>query len=257
MKLGFSEPAAAPYVSGSQRARAWTESWLTEEGYCPNCGQNGLRPFRNNEPGRDFYCTRCSEDYQLKSTKGPLRRKLTDGAFSTLAAQIEADTQANFLFLRYNTERRTVTDLLGVPKQFISLAAVEKRRPLSLRARRAGWTGCNILLDQIPNAGRVYLVHDSIVRGATDVVRHWSSTAFLRTKADSQRGWLIDVMLCVEQLGTGLFTLRDVYRFEEHLGLLYPGNNNVRPKIRQQLQVLRDNGYLEFLGEGVYRRLPL
>lgn len=38
------------------------------------------------------------------------------------------------------------------------------------------------------------------------------------------------------------------------LTILYPGNNNVRPKIRQQLQVLRDRGWLEFNGRGVYRR---
>jgi type II restriction enzyme len=41
--------------------------------------------------------------------------------------------------------------------------------------------------------------------------------------------------------------------FEDKLGKLYPNNNNVRPKIRQQLQFLRDNGYLEFLSRGRYR----
>ncbi len=44
-----------------------------------------------------------------------------------------------------------------------------------------------------------------------------------------------------------------MYRFEDRLSALYPGNNNVRPKIRQQLQVLRDRGWLEFLGRGRYR----
>ena len=34
---------------------------------------------------------------------------------------------------------------------------------------------------------------------------------------------------------------------------LYPANHNVRPKIRQQLQVLRDRGWLEFVGRGRYR----
>ena len=41
--------------------------------------------------------------------------------------------------------------------------------------------------------------------------------------------------------------------FEERLSRLYPGNHNVRPKIRQQLQVLRDRGWLEFVGRGRYR----
>jgi type II restriction enzyme len=60
-------------------------------------------------------------------------------------------------------------------------------------------------------------------------------------------------MKAVEAIGRPEFELDDVYRFEQRLGALYPGNNNVRPKIRQQLQVLRDHGYLEFLGRGRYR----
>ncbi|MFN9928569.1 MAG: hypothetical protein ACK53I_16700 [Phenylobacterium sp.] len=40
---------------------------------------------------------------------------------------------------------------------------------------------------------------------------------------------------------------------EARLQAAYPGNNNVRPKIRQQLQVLRDAGWLIFLGKGAYR----
>ena len=34
---------------------------------------------------------------------------------------------------------------------------------------------------------------------------------------------------------------------------LHPQNRFVRPKIRQQLQILRDLGLLEFLGRGRYR----
>ena len=34
----------------------------------------------------------------------------------------------------------------------------------------------------------------------------------------------------------------------------YPGNNNVRAKLRQQLQLLRDLGLVEFQGGGFYRR---
>ena len=60
-------------------------------------------------------------------------------------------------------------------------------------------------------------------------------------------------MKCVESLGTREFTLEEVYAFERVLGELYPGNQNVRPKIRQQLQYLRDRGFLEFVSRGHYR----
>jgi type II restriction enzyme len=39
------------------------------------------------------------------------------------------------------------------------------------------------------------------------------------------------------------------------LSRLYPNNKHVKPKIRQQLQVLRDHGYLEFESKGRYRLL--
>jgi len=49
------------------------------------------------------------------------------------------------------------------------------------------------------------------------------------------------------------FTLPDDYAFTEHLQSLHPGNRHVPDKIRQQLQVLRDLGFVEFLGRGRYR----
>jgi type II restriction enzyme len=33
----------------------------------------------------------------------------------------------------------------------------------------------------------------------------------------------------------------------------HPSNNNVKAKIRQQLQFLRDKGVLDFVGRGQYR----
>jgi Dam-replacing HTH domain len=49
------------------------------------------------------------------------------------------------------------------------------------------------------------------------------------------------------------FTLGEIYAFERHLGDLYPGNQNVKPKIRQQLQFLRDRGFIDFVSRGSYR----
>ncbi len=60
-------------------------------------------------------------------------------------------------------------------------------------------------------------------------------------------------MKCIESLGKPEFMLEEVYGFEEHLGELYPSNQNVRPKIRQQLQYLRDRGFVEFVSRGHYR----
>ena len=44
-----------------------------------------------------------------------------------------------------------------------------------------------------------------------------------------------------------------LYKFETELSQKHPLNRFVKDKIRQQLQVLRDKGYLEFKARGVYK----
>ena len=34
----------------------------------------------------------------------------------------------------------------------------------------------------------------------------------------------------------------------------HPDNHHIKDKIRQQLQMLRDNGIIEFIGRGHYRK---
>ena len=51
--------------------------------------------------------------------------------------------------------------------------------------------------------------------------------------------WLSDVAACVDLLPES-FVLDDVYAFEFDLASLHPENFNVRPKIRQTLQRLRN-----------------
>jgi len=48
------------------------------------------------------------------------------------------------------------------------------------------------------------------------------------------------------------FTLSELYSYREELARLHPKNRNIEAKIRQQLQLLRDRGVIEFLGKGRY-----
>ncbi len=60
---------------------------------------------------------------------------------------------------------------------------------------------------------------------------------------------------CSEEYEKDEFLLEDAYAFEGHLQAKHPSNNNVRAKIRQQLQSLRDKDVIQFLGRGRYRRM--
>jgi type II restriction enzyme len=250
--LGFEE-AQVEYVSASQNARILTETWAARWLYCANCGNDRLGRYDNNWPATDFYCTRCNETFELKSKKGPFGSKVVDGAFETLQERLSAGTTPNFAFLSYNAARREVTDLFLVPKQFVVPQLIEQRRPLPTTARRAGWIGCNIRLKALPSLGRVHLISNGSILPKNSVIANWRKSLFLKERSLEARGWLTEVMLCCEAIGREEFSLEDVYAHEARLSSAYPGNKNVRPKIRQQLQVLRDCGYLEFLGHGKYR----
>jgi type II restriction enzyme len=69
------------------------------------------------------------------------------------------------------------------------------------------------------------------------------------------RGWTLDVLRLVRNLNKRLFSLREAYAFAPELSKLHPNNRNIQPKIRQQLQVLRDMGLLRFVSRGEYEVL--
>lgn len=250
--LGFEEPPAH-FESASQKARVTTERWAASWLFCPNCGERGLGQFANNSKVADFYCTACREEYDLKSTKGRFGRKVVDGAYGAMRERLAARNNPNFLLLTYDAATLSATDLMVIPKHFFTSDIIEQRKPLADTARRAGWVGCNIVLDRIPPSGRIFLLKDRAPTPRSLVLEQWRRTLFLREAPLAARGWLVEVMNAVESLGRAAFTLDDVYGQEARLQALYPANRNVRPKIRQQLQVLRDRGYLEFVGGGAYR----
>ena len=49
--------------------------------------------------------------------------------------------------------------------------------------------------------------------------------------------------------------LNQIYSFENELKIKHPENNFIKDKLRQQLQYLRDKGFIEFLGNGHYRKI--
>lgn len=254
VSLGFAE-APEEFRGPTQRARFVTEAWAASSMFCPSCQSDRLEPFLANRPVADLYCPSCEEQFELKSKKGPFAKKLANGAYRTKIDRLQSDTSPNLILLQYSQPRQAVVSVTAIPKRFFVPSIVEKRKPLAATARRAGWVGSNILLDRIPKAGRVPLIFEGQVRPKALIREDWKRTAFLDEKPLAGRGWLVEVMACVDRIGRESFALEDVYRQEATLQALYPGNNNVRPKIRQQLQVLRDEGYLEFLGDGEYRLL--
>ncbi len=248
--LGMEE-APVHFESASQKVRVSTEGWARRVG-CPNCGAPTLHSLPNNSPVADLSCPNCPEEYELKSKKGRFGPRVTDGAFATMQRRLVARNNPNLMLLAYDAATNEATDVLVIPKHFFTLDLIEERPPLAATARRAGWVGCNINIAKVPAAGRIILLKDRTWTPKSVVHEQWRSTLFLRETNLDARGWLLATMKVVERIRRSEFTLQEVYAQEAELQALYPDNRNIRPKLRQQLQMLRDCGYLDFIGRGTY-----
>jgi len=252
MNLSLNVKLAEGYKSNSQIARVLTESWVKENSYCPCCGEIPLNEFRNNMPAADFFCNKCSEEFELKSKSGKFSNTIPDGAYSTMIERINSNQNPNFFFLTYS-KKWEVENFLIIPKQFFTSEIIIERKPLAITAKRAGWIGCNIDISNVANAGKVFLIKNSKIINRKNVENAFNQTLFLREKSVNSKGWILDIMMCVDAIKKDNFTLDEIYKFENKLKLKYPKNNFIKDKIRQQLQILRDKGIIDFIGRGKYK----
>lgn len=253
MRLSFDTSLSEKYNSSAQKIRVMSESWLGDNMYCPNCGNPRISHLTNNSPVADFQCDNCGEIYELKSKNGNLGKKIADGAYSTMIERITSDSNPDLFLLQYS-ESLSVTELLLIPRFFFVPDIIEKRKPLAATARRHGWIGCNILFGEIPQQGKISVIQNSRILDRQDVIQNYDRIKQLRTKSIESRGWLLDVLSCINDIQKTEFSLSDVYGYVEVLQKKHINNNNVEAKIRQQLQFLRDKGFIEFLGKGQYRK---
>lgn len=253
MNLNLQLECSEKYHSKSQIARVITESWASENLYCPRCGYEKIEKFPNNRPAADFFCPMCGCQYELKSKRGKWGAKVNDGAYDTMIQRINSNQNPDFFFMNYY--QNVVQDLFMISKYFFVPEVIEKRKPLAETARRAGWVGCNILLTKIPKQGKIYLLKNGIPVEMECVVAQVQRSAGLETRNLAARGWLLDILNIINGISEREFSLGQVYTFEKQLSEKHPLNHHIRPKIRQQLQALRDKGVIEFLGDGMYRKV--
>jgi hypothetical protein len=222
---------------------------------CPRCGCP-LRACAANTRSKDFDCTNCDEHFQLKSSTKALRGKLTGGEYRTTLRSVESGHHPSLILMRYSRVTMTVLDVEFVHRACITASCLIPRLPLTATARRAGWQGTLFDLDQVPQTARVRAVFNGAFLPIRELEDQWAVADRILLKRPETRGWAADLLLIVDQL-PGEFALVDVYAFENDLARKHPENFNVRPKMRQQLQVLRDMGFITFGARGVYRKVAL
>jgi type II restriction enzyme len=282
MNLSMRGELANRFTSGSQRARNVTEAWGADNFFCPNCSSPKLDWLKPGTKANDYRCPSCGFWFQLKSKKSRIGSIITDGAYGAMMEAIRNDALPSFYFLHYEicrgrgneaqtspqefqTESRDldsydsrdeiwlVRNLLLVPHFAFPPSAIIKRKPLSVTARRTGWIGCNFALNRIPVEARISMVTESQIVPEKEVREKFKRVKPLKDVSVNDRGWSLDVLNIVRHLGKKEFTNADVYAHERELEALHPDNRNIKAKIRQKLQILRDAKLLIHVSNGVWR----
>jgi type II restriction enzyme len=225
------------------------------ESVLPELRHNDLRPSTGKRSCVDYLCSHCQTTFQLKSQSRAFSLRIVDAAYESMVRAIRENRTPALFALHYSVPKWEVENVIVIPDFAFPLSAIERRPPLSATARRAGWVGCNIRLDAIPDDAKIRVVVSGVPVSRGAVRRQYTRVKPLAKLDVEQRGWTLDVLNVVRSLGTDRFSLSDVYRHVGALSRLHPRNRHVRDKIRQQLQVLRDLGLLTFLGGGQYRIL--
>ena len=253
MNLTLPELESSRYRSPSQIIRVISELWMTNEMYCPSCGNASLYHLPNNSKVADFKCESCGEIYELKSKRDSIGNKILDGAYYAALSRITSSTNPNLFVMRYH--KNIVEGLTVVPKYFFTPDVLKIRPPLAQTARRAGYIGSWIMYSEIPVAGKIPVIEAHRECDKESVLRNYAEAVKLKVENINLRGWLMDILKCTDKIDNDIFSLDDVCVFTEELRAKHPDNHNIRAKIRQQLQYLRDKGFIEFLGGGRYRKI--
>lgn len=252
MDLNIDKSLEGSYHSPRQNSRVLTEGWAEANLYCPVCGAPHLIHYPAGKPVADFYCDSCGSDFELKSTRKKFGNKIPASGYSAMMRRIKSPNSPHFLFMEHDGNQ--VKNLTFVPNHFFVPDIVEKRDSLSSAKRRAGWIGCMINLKPIPSYGKIPIVANSIETPQATVLGAYAMAKSLHLGTMVSRRWLVDVLQCVDKLGP-TFTLKDMYSFADVLQKKHPKNKNIQAKIRQQLQLLREKGVIEFTSRGHYKKI--
>ena len=225
-----------------QVIKVLTETWTANNIFCPVCW-SALDNHKTDKPINDLFCIDCSNDFELKASKWKFTKKLAAGSYQKAIDSIEAKPMHLFV-LKYSDDF-TITNFLVIPKYFFTKQVIIKR-PNALKSR-PNYFMSDIDFSSIPESWKIHYINNWTYKTRTEILKEWQRVRFLDKEKQESKWWIFDIMKCIEKLEKDEFVLQEIYAFESDLKILHPENKNIKAKIRQQLQFLRDKWYLEFL----------
>ena len=245
------------YKSNSQKARVVTEVWILENFKCPFC-HSKLSQYTANNKCADYYCKKCSEDFEFKIINGKFSKdKMNGAAYQATLDKINSNKASHWILLEHNNY--VVSGLTFIPKHFFYDEMIEPRNKLSESARRAGWQGCRIALNMIPSFGKIEYIKNGKEVDKKIIEYKLSKASTFKKSNLKNKNWKLEILSLVDSLHETIFSASDLYSFIPMLEIKHPDNHHKEARIRETLQQLRDDGYIKFLDtegfKGLYQKL--
>lgn len=258
MPHNFNAELAAGYTSRAQISRIWTESWMASFGYCLSCTSESLTRTPGSTPLCDFVCPTCEHRYELKSKSSPHSHIVQDGGYDSMMRRMAEGNPPALLLLQYSRPRTaeepaSAVRLTALHPVFFTPEVVRKRPKPHVRPRTGAlYQMCDLDLSRIPADGKITLLADGIERPHSEVRSDFKASERFAELPLKQRGWAALILSVIRATGKQHIFNADLYAQEATFRAAFPGNNNIRPKIRQQMQELEQLGYVERVASGEY-----
>ncbi len=146
VRVDFAE--AARYTSNSQVARVAIETWAARNVLCWRCN-GALIPAPPNTHLLDAICANGEHEVQIKAFAGIAGDRIAGAAFEPIRKRLDDGALPDYLLVSYDRPREVVVLAEYVDGEAIVRERVVGRRPLAATARRAGWVGAVIDLQDL------------------------------------------------------------------------------------------------------------
>lgn len=123
---------------------------------CINCNSNDWLECKTNEKSKDQICNKCNKKYQIKcksSSEKQIRNIIKNNVFKTLGGEYNTTLRSieqdiDYIIVLYDKKSNyNILNIMHISSKYITEKNIIPRKPLSDKARRKGWQGCNIQFD--------------------------------------------------------------------------------------------------------------
>jgi type II restriction enzyme len=119
---------------------------------CPICNDKALVKYPTNQKAKDVMCKKCSSQIQIKATKYTKDQqtclKLLGADYKTTCASVK-ENKVHYLVILYSviSDKYKINEIYFIDRADINESCIIPRKPLSSKARRAGWQGCKLVFN--------------------------------------------------------------------------------------------------------------